>query len=150
MYAITLYSIFHQNLHDFAFYDRLFFPVLLGTPAFSITFVLHYKQDFAIRAFVGIGLFAIPGKRVAHIASVPYLFSTEEAADHHRNVLSRCYNLICQFNFSHLCQNIDQERMRVFLLKFILAFFQNSNFEILISKDRQVPVWCRVQNTLYR
>jgi hypothetical protein len=77
VYAMTLIGIFNQNFHDLTFYNSFVFPVLLGTPGLSITFILYHKQDLAVCAFVGIGLFAIPSEGVAHVTPIPYLFSTK-------------------------------------------------------------------------
>ena len=59
MYAIALPSVFYKNLQYFALYYGLVLPVFPGSPSFSVTFVLYNKNDFAIGAFIRIGLFAI-------------------------------------------------------------------------------------------
>ena len=77
MYVMTLPSVFYKNLQYLALYYGLVLPVFLGASSFSITFVLNNKNDFAVGAFICIGLFTITCKGVAHIAPVPDPLSAE-------------------------------------------------------------------------
>jgi hypothetical protein len=79
---MTLLGVFHQNFHDFAFYDSFVFPILLGASSFPVTFILQYNKDPAIVTFVCVRFFTVPCERVAHVTPIPYPLSAVKTTHH--------------------------------------------------------------------